>query len=95
MVDEVVRVVVVKYGLELYLNYRIGYGLGLLEYEELYLRFDNELILEEGMVFFMELGIYIFGVGGFRYLDIVIVGKNGVIIIINYLRSVEEFIFDI
>ncbi|MCC0783213.1 aminopeptidase P family protein [Clostridioides sp. ES-S-0108-01] len=95
MVDEAARAVVAKYGLELYSNHRIGHGLGLSEHEEPYLRFDNELILEEGMVFSMEPGIYIPGVGGFRHSDTAIVGKNGSTIITNYPRSVEELILDI
>ncbi|MCC0648646.1 M24 family metallopeptidase [Clostridioides sp. ZZV15-6598] len=95
MVDEAARAVVAKYGLELYSNHRIGHGLGLSEHEEPYLRFDNELILEEGMVFSMEPGIYIPGVGGFRHSDTAIVGKNSATIITNYPRSVEELILDI
>nr|UWI49207.1 Xaa-Pro peptidase family protein [Clostridioides difficile] len=95
MVDEAARAVVTKYGLELYSNHRIGHGLGLSEHEEPYLRFDNELILEEGMVFSMEPGIYIPGVGGFRHSDTAIVGKNSATIITNYPRSVEELILDI
>ncbi|HGM1133229.1 TPA: M24 family metallopeptidase [Clostridioides difficile] len=95
MVDEAARAVVAKYGLELYSNHRIGHGLGLSEHEEPYLRFANELILEEGMVFSMEPGIYIPGVGGFRHSDTAIVGKNGATIITNYPRSVEELILDI
>lgn len=95
MVDEAARAVVAKHGLELYSNHRIGHGLGLSEHEEPYLRFDNELILEEGMVFSMEPGIYIPGVGGFRHSDTAIVGKNSATIITNYPRSVEELILDI
>lgn len=95
MVDEAARKVIAKYGLELYANHRIGHGLGLSEHEEPYLRFDNELILQEGMVFSMEPGIYVPGVGGFRHSDTAIVGKSSSSIITNYPRNVEDLIFDI
>lgn len=94
MVDEAARKVIAKAGLELYANHRIGHGLGLSEHEEPYLRFDNELILEEGMTFSIEPGIYIPGIGGFRHSDTVIITSNGAEWITNYTRSVENLIFE-
>ena len=94
MVDEAARKVIAKAGLALYSNHRIGHGLGLSEHEEPYLRFDNELILEEGMTFSIEPGIYIPGIGGFRHSDTVIITKNGAEWITNYTRSVEDLIFE-
>ena len=78
----------------MYSNHRIGHGLGLSEHEEPYLRFDNELILEEGMTFSIEPGIYIPGIGGFRHSDTVIITKNGAEWITKYTRSVEDLIFE-
>ncbi len=42
-----------------------------------YLRFDNDLVLEEGMSFSIEPGIYIPELGGFRHSDTVILTKGG------------------
>ncbi|WP_059172911.1 Xaa-Pro peptidase family protein [Bacillus sp. FJAT-27445] len=64
-------------GAEEYVNNRVGRGLGLSEHEEPYLRFDNELILEEGMVYTIEPGIYVQGLGGYRHSDTVILTKTG------------------
>ncbi|MFA6807603.1 MAG: Xaa-Pro peptidase family protein [Eubacteriales bacterium] len=76
-----------------YVQHRIGHGLGLTEHEEPYLRFDNELVLKEGMVYTIEPGIYIPGVGGFRHSDTIIVTKDGCRSITKYPRSLENLLF--
>lgn len=77
-----------------YVQHRIGHGLGLSEHEEPYLRFDNDLILEEGMVYTIEPGIYVPGVGGFRHSDTVILTKDGCRSITQYPRDLESLIFN-
>lgn len=94
-VDAAARAVIAKYGLAEYANHRVGHGLGLSEHEEPYLRFDNELILEEGMTYSVEPGIYIPGVGGFRHSDTAIVTKTGADWITTYPRDVESLIIPI
>ncbi|MDN6657192.1 MAG: M24 family metallopeptidase, partial [Staphylococcus simulans] len=56
------------------------------------LRFDNELELKEGMVFCVEPGIYIPGVGGFRHSDTVILKKEGTEVVTNYPHDLEDLI---
>lgn len=93
-VDAAARKVFEKAGYDMSLvNHRIGHGLGLSEHEEPYLRFDNELILEPGMCFSMEPGLYIPGIGGYRHSDTVIVTKTGAELITNYTRKAEDLIF--
>ncbi|TFB22795.1 aminopeptidase P family protein [Filobacillus milosensis] len=76
-----------------YIQHRIGHGLGLTEHEEPYLRFDNDLILEEGMVYTIEPGLYMPGVGGFRHSDTVIVTKDGCRTITSYPRKLKNLMF--
>lgn len=76
-----------------YVQHRVGHGLGLTEHEEPYLRFDNELVLKEGMVYTIEPGIYIPGVGGFRHSDTVIVTKSGYRSITKYPRGLKDLMF--
>lgn len=83
-----------KAGYGEYVNHRIGHGLGLTEHEEPYLRFDNELILQAGMVFTIEPGVYVPGVGGFRHSDTVILTKDGSFSITQHARGVEDLIFE-
>ena len=76
-----------------YVQHRVGHGLGLSEHEEPYLNFFNDLILQEGMVYSIEPGIYIPGVGGFRHSDTVIVTKDGCRSITGSPRNVSDLIF--
>ncbi|WP_257350364.1 M24 family metallopeptidase [Pseudalkalibacillus decolorationis] len=76
-----------------YVQHRIGHGLGLTEHEEPYLRFDNDLVLEEGMVYTIEPGIYVPGVGGFRHSDTVILTNDGCRSITQYPRKLDDLIF--
>jgi Xaa-Pro aminopeptidase len=73
-----------------YVQHRIGHGLGLSEHEEPYLRFDNELVLEEGMVYTIEPGIYLPGIGGFRHSDTIIVTKDGCRSFTTYPRGIDD-----
>ncbi|TCP30881.1 Xaa-Pro aminopeptidase [Scopulibacillus darangshiensis] len=82
-----------KAGYGNFVQHRIGHGLGLTEHEEPYLRFDNDLVLEEGMVYTIEPGIYIPGVGGFRHSDTVILTKDGCRSITKYPRHIEALSF--
>ncbi|RDU35312.1 aminopeptidase P family protein [Neobacillus piezotolerans] len=82
-----------KAGYGEYVNHRAGHGLGLSEHEEPYLRFDNGLILEEGMVYTIEPGIYVPGLGGYRHSDTVILTKKGSYSITRHPREIEHLRF--
>ena len=92
--DALGRKVIQKAGLGEYSNHRCGHGIGLGLHEEPYLRFDNDLILEEGMSFSIEPGIYIPELGGFRHSDTVILTKDGSRKITSYKRELEDLILD-
>ena len=91
--DALGRRVIQKAGLGEYSNHRCGHGIGLGLHEEPYLRFDNVLVLEEGMSFSIEPGIYIPELGGFRHSDTVILTKGGSRKITQCKRELEELIF--
>lgn len=82
-----------KANLEEYVNHRTGHGIGIGVHEEPSLKYSNDLILEENMVFCVEPGIYIPGVGGFRHSDTVILTKEGTKLITDYPRAMDELIF--
>ena len=82
-----------KAGYAEFVNHRIGHGLGLSEHEEPYLRFDNDLVLQEGMVYTIEPGIYVPGVGGFRHSNTIILTKSGSFSITQYPRDIEQMMF--
>lgn len=93
-VNEVALKVIREAGLEKYVSHRAGHGIGIGQHEEPYLRFDNDLELKAGMVFCIEPGIYIPGVGGFRHSDTVVLRDEGTEIITEYPRELEHLIFD-
>ncbi|MFD1415074.1 M24 family metallopeptidase [Oceanobacillus jeddahense] len=92
-VDEVSRNTLKKAGFVDYANHRVGHGIGISAHEQPYLRFDNDLVLQEGMVFTIEPGIFIPGIGGFRHSDTLILTKNGSKRITEYPRELEDLTY--
>ena len=70
--------------------HRTGHGLGLSVHEEPYITSVNELVLEEGMTFTIEPGIYLEGIGGIRIEDDILVTKDGCRILTGYPKSLAE-----
>ncbi len=58
--------------------HRTGHGIGLETHEDPYIVAGNELLLEPGMAFSIEPGVYVTGRHGARIEDIVVVADDGV-----------------
>ena len=94
-IDKAARDVITEAGYgELFLH-RTGHGLGLRVHEEPYITSVNELVLEEGMTFTIEPGIYIEGVGGVRIEDDILVTKDGCRILTSRSKRLEDQIVKI
>jgi Xaa-Pro aminopeptidase len=76
-VDAVARDVLAAEGLADAFVHRTGHGIGLSVHEEPYIVAGNTLLLEEGMAFSVEPGIYFPGQWGARIEDIVVVTADG------------------
>jgi len=76
-VDEASRRVFQKAGLGEYFIHRTGHGLGLSVHEPPFLRFDEDMLVKERMVFTVEPAIFVPGLGGFRHSDTAIVTADG------------------
>jgi len=72
-VDKVARDIITKEGYGQYFINRTGHGIGLAVHEAPYIKNGNKQILETGMCFSIEPGIYIPGKFGMRIEDIVMV----------------------
>lgn len=86
-VDSIARSVFEREGLEQYAIHRTGHGIGVSAHEPPFLRYDHHGFVEEGMVFSIEPGIYIPGVGGFRHSDTVVVTGDGCKVITEFPRD--------
>ncbi len=77
-VDAVARSIITDAGYGDFFVHRTGHGIGLDSHEHPYLIAGNDMILEEGMTFSIEPGIYTPGHWGMRIEDIVAVTSDGV-----------------
>jgi Xaa-Pro aminopeptidase len=77
-VDAAARDVIASAGLGEFFIHRTGHGIGLDVHEDPYIVAGNDLLLEPGMAFSVEPGIYQPGRWGARIEDIVVVTEDGV-----------------
>ena len=76
-VDVAARDVIEKAGYGDYFTHRTGHGIGLEGHEEPYMRGDNMQILQPGMTYTVEPGIYLPGRNGVRIEDDMVVTTTG------------------
>jgi len=75
--DSAAREVVRRAGYASYFNHGLGHGLGLDHHEPPFIEAGNLTRLRPGMVFTVEPGIYVPGVGGARIEDVVVITDAG------------------
>lgn len=89
-IDGAAREVITKAGFGEFFLHRTGHGLGLSVHEEPYITSVNELVLEEGMTFTIEPGIYLEGIGGVRIEDDILVTESGCRILTSSSKELED-----
>ncbi len=77
VVDIAARKVIEEAGYGQYFTHRTGHGIGMEAHEAPYMRDDNERILEVGMAFTVEPGIYLPNRNGVRVEDDMVITENG------------------
>ncbi len=91
-IDLAARRVIENAGYGPYFIHRTGHGLGMEGHEEPYIRSDNLQVLEAGMTFTIEPGIYLPGRGGVRIEDDVLVTQTGLESFTSLDRSLIELL---
>ncbi len=76
-IDRAAREVIEKSGFGKKFTHRTGHGLGLEVHEEPYIRADSDRVLEAGMTFTIEPGIYLAGTAGARIEDDMVITEDG------------------
>jgi Xaa-Pro aminopeptidase len=86
-IDNIARGILVEEGYGPNFIHRTGHGIGLETHEAPWIMAGEKTILEEGMVFSIEPGVYIEGQFGIRLEDIAVVTSSGVRILTDCDRS--------
>lgn len=73
-------------------RHHTGHSLGLLMHETPFFDLGDQTILEPGMIFTVEPGIYVEGLGGFRHSETILVTEKGMEMLTYYPRDLESLI---
>ncbi len=88
-VDRAARQIIEAAGYGKYFTHRVGHGIGMDSHEEPYMRGDNQQLLEPGMTYTVEPGIYLPGRNGVRIEDNVVVTESGVDVLSDMPREIR------
>lgn len=94
-IDKAARDYITEKGYGEYFLHRTGHGLGLSVHEEPYITGVNEIVLEEGMTFTIEPGIYLQGIGGVRLEDDILVTADGCVTLTHRSKKLEDSIIPV
>jgi Xaa-Pro dipeptidase len=77
-----------------YWRQHTGHGIGLRNHEAPFLDLGDHTVLQPGMVFTVEPGLYDSELGGFRHSDTVVVTEHGMRLLTDYPRDIESLTLD-
>jgi Xaa-Pro aminopeptidase len=89
-VDQAVRAYFEQHDLTQYWKHHSGHAIGLRYHEGPFLDIGDQTEIKPRMMFTVEPGLYVPGLGGFRHSDTVVVTGNGIEILTYYPRDLES-----
>jgi Xaa-Pro dipeptidase len=90
VVDRLVRAYYDEHDLRPYWKHHVGHSIGIRYHEAPFLDIGDETIIQPGMVFTVEPGLYVPDLGGFRHSDTVLVTGDGIEILTYYPRDLDS-----
>ena len=92
-VDRAVRAHFEKHGYADAMLHRTGHSFGVTGHEAPFLAVSYDRVIEPGMLFSIEPGIYLPGTGGFRHSDTVLVTESGNVSLTQADDALEDLVF--
>ena len=89
-VDEAVRAYYEKHDLMSYWKHHVGHAIGMRYHEGPFLDIGDHTVIQPGMVFTVEPGLYVPTLGGFRHSDTVAITEDGIEILTYYPRDLDN-----
>jgi Xaa-Pro aminopeptidase len=93
-VEKVVHDFLVERGHADLIKHHNGHGMGLEGHERPFFDLGDHTVLQPGIVFSVEPGLYVPGLGGFRHSDTVALTNNGIEVLTPYPRGLESMIVE-
>ena len=79
-------------GVSDHLRHHVGHSIGLEGHEAPFLDRGDDAVLEPGMVFTVEPGVYLPEIGGFRHSDTVVITPDGRRVMTDYPRELKDLV---
>lgn len=92
VIEENVQQYFKENNLESLLRHHTGHNIGLLNHEAPFFDLGDDTLLEAGMVFSVEPGLYVKDIGAFRHSDTILITENGMELITYYPRDFESLV---
>jgi Xaa-Pro aminopeptidase len=89
-VDQAVRAYYQRHDLSPYWKHHVGHAIGLRYHESPFLDLGDATLIQPGMVFTVEPGLYVPELGGFRHSDTVAVTPDGIELLTYYPRDLAS-----
>lgn len=91
-VEEVVQAYFKEQGVINLTRHHTGHNIGMLNHEAPFFDLGDHTVLEPGMVFSVEPGLYIEGLGAFRHSDTILITEDGMELLTYYPRDLQSLI---
>jgi len=91
-VDRAVRAYVAQHDLQPTWRHHVGHNIGIRYHEGPFLDVGDDTIMAPGMLFTVEPGVYIEGLGGFRHSDTILVTEGEPVFLTEYPRDLDALV---